>query len=74
MQLSENSEKMVKYILANRQHWKVMFEGNVFRIVTRQQVLSWPIIRDIERKYNMEIFDVTCTPTYGIVVSFNVKG
>ena len=72
MQLSENSEKMVKYILANRQHWRVMFEGNVFRIVTNQQVLSWSIIRDIERKHNMEVFDVTCTPTYGIVVSFNL--
>lgn len=73
MQLSTDSESMVKYILANRQHWKVMFEGNVFRIVTAQQVLSWSIIRDMEEKYNMEIFDVTCTPTYGIVVSFNMK-
>jgi len=72
MQLSESSQLMVKYILANRQHWRVMFEGNVFRIVTNQQVLSWSIIRDIERKYNMEIFDITCTPTYGIVVSFNL--
>jgi len=72
MQLTENSEKMIKYILANRQHWRVMFEGNVFRIVTNQQILSWSIIRDIEKKYHMEIFDVTCTPTYGIVVSFNL--
>ena len=73
MQLSESSEKMVNYIISNRQHWRVMFEGTVFRIVTNQQVVSWSIIEDIEEKYNMDIFDVTCTPTYGIVVSFNAK-
>jgi len=71
MQLSESSQNMVKYILGQRQHWRVMFEGNVFRLVTGQQVVSWSLIREIEEKYNMEIFDVTCTPTYGIVVSFN---
>jgi len=71
MLLAENSQKMVNYIISNRQHWRVMFEGNVFRIVTNQQLLSWSIIRDIEEKYDMEVFDVTNTPTSGIVVSFN---
>lgn len=71
MQLAETAQKMTKYILSNRQHWRVMFEGNVFRIVTNQQVLSWPIIEDIAEKYKMEVYDVTCTPTYGIVISFN---
>lgn len=71
--LSEQAEKMIKFILSQRQHWRVLMEGTVFRIVTNQQVLAWPLIRDIEEKYELEIFDVTCTPMYGIVVSFNQK-
>ncbi len=72
MLLNPEIERLSKYVIANRMHWRFMMEGNIIRIVTNQQILAWEFVKELEKKFNLEVFEISNTPTYGMVISFNV--
>lgn len=69
LESQENWNLLLKHMARLRPQWAVITEDDIVRFVTRQLVLSTKIFRDLEVEFNLEEFDTTFTPNYGIVVS-----
>ncbi len=52
-----------------RPQWAIIIEDDIIRFITKQFVVSSKIFRDLEVEFKLEEFDITYTPSYGIVIS-----